>query len=707
MSVIQRIRDKYAAAIIALIAISLIAFILMDAKGGLGRAANAGGSTLGKVNGEKIDRADFEKKINMQQAMYGQQAPPREQLMGQVWQQTVDEVVMNQEYEKLGLQYSPKELNDELFGINPPQWLSSQFKDKVTGAFDANAAKQYFAQVKKQKNSENAQMINDAYITPTISQGLRAKYMALVSNSSYVPKWMAERSLAEQSAVAKISYVSVPYASITDTTLKVSDDEVQAYINKHQENFKQEEASRSISYVAFNANPSGQDTLKVLTQLMTMKNDFVNAADAEAYIGRISSEIPYFNGYTLGSKMQVPNADSIKNLANGQTFGPYIDGKNFVIAKMIDRRSIPDSAKVRHILVKTGDKGQITLSDSIGKKRIDSIAAAAQSGADFNTLVQQLSDDDGSKNTKGEYTFASTQFGGISKEFAEVAFYGKVGDKKVVKVENGSYSGYHYIEVLEQINPGTGYKVAYLAKPIDASQETINNANGMASQFAAASRNKELFDENAKKQSLPTMNIADIKENDYQVPGLGDNRSFVRWVYESKTGDVSEPFELNDKYIVAVTTAISDKGLMSVAKARPTAEPMIMNEKKALQIINTKFKGTVTDINQATTAAGVMVMTADSVSFSQGFIPNLGNEPKVTGAAFNQALQGKVSEPIAGNAGVYIVKVERVRAIPNTTMDVEGLRKQMENQQKQMGGYRSMEALKKAADVSDKRYDFY
>ena len=707
MSVIQRIRDKYAAAIIALIAISLIAFILMDAKGGLGRAANAGGSTLGKVNGEKIDRADFEKKINMQQAMYGQQAPPREQLMGQVWQQTVEEVSMNQEYEKLGLQYTPKELNDELFGANPPQWLSSQFKDKVTGAFDANAAKQYFAQVKKQKNSENAQMINDAYITPTISQGLKAKYMALVSISSYVPKWMAEKSLAEQSSVAKISYVSVPYASITDTTLKVSDDEVQAYINKHKADFKQEEASRSISYVTFNANPSGQDTLKVLTQLMSMKNDFANAADAEAYIGRISSEIPYFNGFTLGSKMQVPNADSIKNLANGQTFGPYLDGKNFVIAKMIDRRSIPDSAKVRHILVKTGDKGQKTLSDSIGKMRIDSIAAAAQSGADFNTLVQQSSDDEGSKSTKGEYTFASTQFGGLSKEFAEVAFYGKVGDKKVVKVENGSYSGYHYIEVLEQKNPGIGYKVAYLAKPIDASQETINNANGLASQFAAASRNKELFDENAKKQSLATMNIADIKENDYQVPGLGDNRSFVRWVYESKTGDVSEPFEINDKYIVAVTTAIADKGLMSVAKARPTAEPMIMNEKKALQILNTKFKTTVTDLNQAATAAGVMVMTADSVSFSQGFIPNLGNEPKVTGAAFNKALQGKVSEPIAGNAGVYIVKAEGVRAVPNTTMDVEGLRKQMENQQKQMGGYRSMEALKKAADVSDKRFDFY
>lgn len=705
MSVIQRIRDKYAAVVISVIALSLIAFILMDAFVGRSRFSRAGGSSLGVVNGEKIDKAEFEKKVTMMQANYGQQAPPREQLMGQIWQQSIDDIVMNQEYEKLGLQYTPKELNDELFGANPPQWLAGQFKDKATGAYDANAAKQAFAQIKKDK--ERAQSINDAYITPTISQGLRAKYTALISNSSYVPKWMAERSLADQNTVAKISFVSVPYSSVTDTTLKVSDDEVKAYINKHKENFKQDETTRSISYVSFSANPSGADTNKVLVQLMNMKNDFAAAPNAEAYLGRVGSELPYFDGYTLGTKMQVPNADSIKNLADGQTFGPYIDGKNFVIAKMIGKRSIPDSAKVRHILVKTGDRGQQTLSDSIAKIRIDSIAAAAQSGADFNELVQKSSDDEGSKNTKGEYTFASTQFGGISKEFAEVAFYGKVGDKKVVKVENGSYSGYHYIEVLAQQNPGTGYKVAYLAKPIDASQETINNANGLAAQFAAASRNKELFEENAKKQSLQIGNIGDIKENDTQVPGLGENRSFVRWVYESKTGDVSEPFELNDKYIVALTTGVSEKGLMSVAKARPSAEPMILNEKKALQIINTKFKGTITDINQAATAAGTQVMTADSISFAQGFIPNLGNELKVTGIAFNKSMQGKVSEPIAGNAGVYIVKAEGVRAVPNTNVDAEGLRKQMENQQKQMGGYRSMEALKKAADIKDNRFEFY
>lgn len=708
MSVIQKIRDKYAAVTIAGIALSLIAFILMDAFVGRGGRGRSGGNTLGTVNGEKIEKNDFEKKITVQTAMYGQQAPPREQLMGQVWDQTIDEIVMNQEYEKLGLRFSTKELNDYLFGSNPPQWLSSQFVNKETGAYDANAAKQYFAQVKKQNNSENSQMINDAYIMPTIAQQLKAKYTALLSNSSYVPKWMAERSLADQNQVARISFVSVPFSSVTDTMLnKVTDEEIKAYVNKHKEQFKQEETSRSLSYIAFNASPSGQDSSKALMQVVGLMNDFAAASDPETYLGRVGSEIQYFNGYTLGSKMQVPNADSIKALSNGGTFGPYLDGKNYVIAKMIDRRSMPDSVKVRHILVKTGDKGQVTLADSIAKKRIDSIALAAQSGADFNSLVQTSSDDEGSKNTKGEYDFTSQQFGNLSKEFAEVAFYGNTGDKKVVKVDNSSYSGYHYIEVMEQKKVETGYKVAYLAKPIDASQETITSANNLAAQFAAQSRDRKAYDENVKKQNLQSMNIQEVKQNDNQVPGLGDNRQLVRWVFENKIGDVSEPFEVNDKYIVAVITGISEKGLMGVEKARPSAEPMIVNEKKAQRIIETKFKTVANDLNQVATATGTPVQYADSVPFAQPFIPNIGNEPKIAGAAFNKSLVNKVSQPIVGNSGVFVIKAENVRALANTNMDVEGLRKQMESQQKQMGAYQSMQALKKAATIADKRFDFY
>ncbi len=705
MSVIQKIRDKYAALVIALIALSLIAFILMDAFVG-GRGSGGNNSTLGKVNGQKIDRVEFEKKITLQQTMYGQQSAPREELINSVWNMTVDELVMQQEYEKLGLQMGAKELNDVLFGANPPQWLKNEFTDQKTGQFNVGAAKQYFAGIKKQKANPQTEMFNQAYIEPTISSGLRGKYMALLGVSTYVPKWMAEKTIAEESAVARISYVTVAYSTIVDSTIQVSDDEVKAYMNAHKSEFKQDEAGRSISYVSFNAAPNGKDTAAALAQVENLKSEFANATEAEAYLGRVSSETPYFNGYVLGSKMQVPFADSIKNLANGQVYGPYVDATNYTLAKMIGKRSMPDSVKCRHILVKTAEKGQPVLPDSIAKARIDSVVNAIKAGADFNEMVLKVSDDKGSKTTKGEYDFASTQFPNLSKEFSETIFYGNTGDKKVVKVENAQYSGYHYIEVLEQNKIETAYNVAYLSKQIVASQETINTANEAASQFAATSRDKKSFEENAKKLGKTPMTATEIKQNDFQLGGVGESRPLIKWVYENKAGDISEPFDVNDQYVVAMVTSVDEPGMMSVAKARVSAEPFIRNEKKAQQIINTKLKSAAT-IEAAAQSAGVPVQVADSISFSQPFIPNVGNEPKVTGAAFNKALQGKVSEPIAGNTGVFVVKGESISAVPNTAGNAEDRRKQMEMQQKQMGSYRSMEALKKSAKIKDNRFDFF
>ncbi len=705
MSVIQQIRDKYAAVVIAVIALSLIGFILMDAFVGRGSGRGSSSTVIGKVNGQKIDQTEFEKKINLAQTMYGAQAK-REQLIGNVWEQTVDEIVMKQVYDDLGLKFTPKELNDVLFGQNAPQWLKNEFTDKQTGEYKVNEAKQYFAQMKKQQNNPNLDMFNEAYINPTISQGLRMKYMAMLTQSTYIPKWMVEKTIADNNSLASFSYVNVPYSSIADSTIKVSDDEVKAYIGKHADGFKQDEPSRSISYVTFNATASKEDSLNAITQINTLKSEFGTTTEDEQFVTRTGSEMPFFNGFTAGSKMQMPNADTIRSLGVGQVYGPYIDGNNYVLAKMLDRRMIPDSVKVRHILIKTGEQGKETLSDSLGKMRIDSIANAIQSGADFNTLVITRSDDEGSKATQGEYDFTSQQFPTLSREFAEVAFYGKPGDKKTVKVQNGSYSGYHYIEVLSQKNIEQGYKIAYVAKPINASQSTVNSANGLASQFAADSRNKKQFDDNAAKKSLQVNSMMDIKQNDFTVAGLGESRPFIRWVYEAKTGDVSEPFEVGEKYVVATVTSVSEKGQMSVAKARPSAEPFIINEKKAQIIINSKFKGGAT-LEAVAQGAGMPLLRADSVSFAQPFIPQVGNEPKITGAAFNKSLKGKISEPIAGSTGVFVVRGENITAAANAQVNVEETRKQMEMQQKQMGGFRSMEALKKAATISDDRSKFY
>jgi len=400
--------------------------------------------------------------------------------------------------------------------------------------------------------------------------------------------------------------------------------------------------------------------------------------------------------------MKMPNADSIKALADGKTFGPYLDANNYVIAKMIGKRTLPDSVYCMHILVKTGEGG---VSDSIAKKRIDSVENVIKAGADFKSVMKAVSDDKAATaQENGVMKFNSTQIQAenFDQDFAKfILLEGKAGDKKVVHTK----FGYHYIYITEQKNFGEAVNVAYLAKTISASNETVNAASTAALQFAATVKNKKQFDETATKMNKQIQFSQEIKESDFSIANFGqaNTRGLVRWVYEHDVNDVSEPTEVGDKYVVAIITNVNKKGLANAASARPQVEPFVRNEKKAKQIIDTKFKGT--SLQEYAASAGTQVQRADSISFANPAIPGLGYDLKVTGSAFNKELTGKVSAPIAGNAGVIAIKVESIgaKAIPQ---DNEAIKQQLLQAQKQ-AVYRSTNALRSAATIKDNRFKFF
>lgn len=696
MSVIQRIRDKGAWIVFAIIALALIAFILQD---GVGRGGSAfsNSTDLGKVNGEKINRTDFEQKLAMQEQMYGGQGAQRDQLIGTVWNQEVERVVLSQEYKKLGLEVTGKELSDILFGDNSP--LRQEFTDPATGAFKVNEARQAFAQIKKSKNAEQLAMVNNVYIDPTVQQTLRTKYQVLLQKAAFIPKWMIEKQQADNNAISSISYVYVPFASVSDSVAAVSDAEIAAYEKKYPKQFNKEEETRSITYVSFNAAPSGIDSANTLNQVLTLRNDFAATNDPQNFLNKAGTEVPYYNSYFSKSRMQQANKDSLTSIPVGTVYGPYLDGSNYVLAKMIGVKQWPDSATVRHILIATNDPRtqQIIKPDSTGKRLVDSIAAAIKNGADFNSLVEKYSDDPGSKTKGGVYEYFPQ--GQMVVPFNDFVFDGSVGSKGVVKTDYG----YHYVEVLGQKNVNPVYKIAYLAKPIVSSNETVSAANTAAAQFVATSKNQKEFNENAAKGNLQLFSANDVKENDFSVNGLGQSRQMVRWIYENKPGTISEPTEIGDRYVVAIVTAVNKPGLLSPAEARPIAEGLVRNEKKAKVILDTKFKGST--LEAIATSTGTTVSRADSISFAAPFIPAVGNEPKVIGAAFNKAVLGKISEPIVGSTGVFAIKVESIGAKAGS-MDAEVIRQNL-LQGARVAVFRGLEALKKSATIKDNRSKFY
>ena len=694
MSIIQNIRERGTWIIFGIIAIALIAFILQD---GIGRNKSNGNiTTIATVNGEAIDKLSFDEKVDLQVQNYASQGVKREQVIGYQFNQEVDALLYKQEIAKLGLTVGNKEISDVLFGSESP--FKNEFTDKTTGEFKVNDAKNALAQLKKSKNAEQIKQLEKFYIEPSIENRVRNKYQSLLIKGIQLPKWLADKSIAEANSIANISYVGVSYNTVSDSAVKVTNDEIASYIKEHAAAYQNEEASRSISYVGFNAAPSTADSVAILNQLIALKEEFKSTTNEASFLNKAGTDIPYYNSYVSKKTLQIPNKDSVLGVGVGNTFGPYIDGKNFTIAKVVGVKSWPDSASVRHILIATVNpqNGQQIRDDSTAKKLIDSIKNAIAGGANFESLVQKYSDDGGSKANGGKYEmFPQAQ---MTPTFNDYSFDNPVGSKGVVKTE----FGYHYIEVLKQTPRGPAYKIAYLSKAVLPSNETLNAAATAAAQFASTSKDPKSFTANAVKAKTEVFPAANIKANDNEIPGIGESRQLVRWIFENDINDVSEPFEVGDHYIVALISAEEKKGLMSVETAKPTVENIIKDQKKA-EIIKKTFKGTSLDTYAA--SAKVSVATADSINFNYSMVPGLGNEPKMVGAAFNKSLLNKVSEPFAGNSGVFVISVNNIGAT-QSQQDPNLFKDELLNRTRSIF-FRSSVGLRKAAKIVDNRFKVY
>jgi len=693
MSIIQNIRERGTWIIFGIITIALIAFILQD---GIGRKGGNDISILGKVNGQAINKIEFEEKLEMQLQNYAAQGVKREQLIGYLWNQEVDRLLLKDEEKKLGLSVGTKELSDVLFGNESP--FKQEFTDQSTGEFKVNDAKQAVAQIKKSKNIEQINQIEKIYIEPSIENRLRNKYQVLVVKGVQVPKWLSEKQYADVNSIASISFVGIPYTTIVDSDIKVSDDDIASYIKENAAAYQVEETSRSISFLGFSAAPSAADSTTARNDIESYKQDFKNSSETGKYLNKVGTEIPYYDSYISKRSIQIPQKDSVLSVGVGGVYGPYVDGTNLTIAKVLGVKQWPDSASVRHILIATMNpqNGQQVREDSVAKKLADSISLAIRGGASFEEMVTKYSDDAGSKTTGGKYEmFPQAK---MTPAFNDFSFDNPVGAKAVVKTD----FGYHYMEVLKQTAKGPAYKIAYLSKTIMPSNETINAASTAAAQFASGSKDIKSFNAAAVKLNKQVIPSTGIKANDFDIPGIGAARNIVRWVYENDINDVSEPFELGDNYVVAVITSEEKEGLASITAVRPQVEGVIRDKKKA-EKIKTTLKGKT--LEEIATNVNSVVQRADSIGFGFSMISGLGNEPKLVGAAFNKALINKVSDPIAANSGVFSISVNGISA-KQADQDPVFFKDELLDRTRGMM-FRSVSSFKKIAKIEDNRSKVY
>ncbi|MEO6539632.1 MAG: SurA N-terminal domain-containing protein [Ferruginibacter sp.] len=709
MQIIQTIREKGAPITITLIALALIAFILMDAKqDGKGPTAN---DSIGKVNGNAIDQAEFSKKVRLledQEEQKSGQKPGNAQsaqIREQVWNQIVAERVFYAEAAKLGIEFTSKELDNILKSDDQsnPLMQDRSMIDPATGKLDRSKLAQALVSIKKMKG-EQWDAINAQIIEPQKLTSVSTKYFALLNASAYYPTWMEEKDAKESKSFATISYVQIPYQTIGDSTIKVSNAEIEAYVKKHKDLFKQE-AGRMISYVGFSQLPNAADSATAKSAVQALRNEFATETNVKSFLTRNGSTIDFDTSYRAKSKIQSVVIDSIIRLPAGSVYGPYLDNKNYVVAKILGSKILPDSARAKHILIATVNPqtGEPVEEDSIAHKRADSIYNAINGGADFTLLALQYSSD-GSKDKGGDLgTFG---YGDMVPEFNAFSFDKPIGSRGVVKTR----FGYHVIEVISRKGESPKYKIGFLAKEIISSETTVNKASNDAIKLAAIKDLKK-FDEYIKTHGLVKITVPTlVKENDAQIgQQMQDARPLVRWIFEAKKGDVSDPMPVGDQFVVAIIDKVFEEGTQDVETARPMAEPSIKEEKKAEMII--KALGTNPTLESASAKYAKEILTAgadSSITFKSQIINAIGNEPKLIGAIFNKSNLNKVSGPIAGKSAVYVFKVNSVAekaADPNE--DKIQMRLQQTTALRNQAVSNWFEGLRKKATIKDNRSKFF
>ena len=713
MQIIQKIRDKGAAIVIAVIALSLIGFILMDANLGASRNGASSNSVLGEINGTAVDNNEYAAKIKQIEDQYGGRISGSQlyQVRQSAWDQLVAEKILGAEFDKLGLVYSPKELTATILSEDAPPALKQAFSDPNTGVYDINKVQQWWQSAKKSKGDQRDAVIAQI-VDPLKLQSLYQKYNSLIAAGGYYPTWMKEKDAADANTFSSISFVNIPYSVIADSTVKVSDEEIVAFMNKKKSLYKQD-GGRMISYVAFSADPSAADTSKTLELVGNLKSAFASDSNPATFVSRNMSSRRFEDAYIPKAKLPAAQKDTFAKLAVNEVFGPYLDGQEFVLAKLVATKVLPDSIKCRHILIGTTDRqtGASILDSAVAHKRADSIAAAIAAGGSFDELEAKFSSDQAAHKDKGVMTFdiATIQNReGFAPEFGDFLLNEKGETKKTVRTN----FGWHYIEILEKKNPSTSYKMAYIAKEILASDETVNSASLKASKLSAEARDIKAFDAYVKKNNLENQKVDNpslVKENDYTLGGLPDARQLIKWAFEAKEGDVSEPFSIGEQYVVAAVKKITPKGIPDAATGRPMVEPLVRNQKKAEQI-KTKLGASPT-LEAAAAAYSVQVQAAgadSSITFTSQLINGVGAEPKVIGAAFNKANQTKASEPIAANMGVFLVKVNALGTKPAGTPEEQA--KTLQSRTRTLAQQISSqfyESLRNMADIKDERSKIY
>ena len=685
MAVLSKIRQR-SFFLIIIIALALFSFVLADViQSG---TFSAGANNVGSVNGTDIEAQQFMQNVAMIEKQ-GQGASTT-QAMNSAWDQEVRRIILTEEFDKLGLKIGSEQLIN-VIKQNPNLAQNPQFLN-AAGQFDENKFKESLKGIKNAP--DQTQWLQWKEFEKNIeTYAVEQMYNTMIKSGVYTTKAEGKFQYQLENDKADFDYVTVAFSTVNDDQVKVTDDEIIDFMKKNPKKYKSDNTT-SIDFVLVENKASKEDEQAMLASISDVRVKFDSITNVGEFVNA-NSDIKFDSTYLAKKDLPLDYQEQLFNLPIGGIYGPYVFNGNQCISKMISRKANA-SAKASHILLayKGAPQSAATRTKEEAQALANDLLAQAKANpGNFAVLAMTNSDDPGSKNNGGEYDNITP--GQMVPQFNDYVFNNGIGSIGVVETEYG----FHVIKVVDKYN---AVLMGTVAQKIQPSEATIDGIYTKASQLEADANENADFAALAKKSKLELIPATNLKGSDEYVQGLGAQREIIRWSFNKDTeiGDVRR-FEVPQGFVIAKLKDKNTSGLLPVDVAKQAVEPIIKNQKKA-ELIKKKMTGN--SLESVAKASGASVQPAIGISLKVPVIPNIGNEPKVVGKAFNLAA-GKTSEVIEGNSGMFIIKaktVTKAAAAPSYATYIT----QDRSQNQSYATSKAYTALKDKATIKDNRANF-